>query len=71
MKPTVDAVASEHHEDFIVARLDIDDNPKTLKAYGVRSIPTYIVFRDGEVVAEFVGGLPKAAFAQRILDTLE
>ena len=71
MKPTVDAVASEHREKFIVARLDIDSNPKTLKEYGVRSIPTYIVFRDSEVVGKFVGGLPKAAFAQRIRDTLK
>ena len=71
MKPTVDAVASEHRENFIVARLDIDDNPKTLKKYGVRSIPTYIVFRDGELVGKFIGGLPKAAFVERILDTLK
>ncbi len=71
MKPTVDAVASEHRENFIVARLDIDDNPKTLKEYGVRSIPAYIVFRDGEVVGKFIGALPKAAFVQRILDTLK
>ena len=71
MKPTVDAVASEHREKFIVARLDIDNNPKTLKAYGVRSIPTYIVFRDGEVRGKFIGALPKAAFVQRILETLK
>ena len=71
MKPTVDAVASEHREKFIVGRLDIDNNPKTLKAYGVRSIPTYIVFRDGEVTGKFIGALPKAAFVQRILDTLK
>ena len=71
MKPTVDAVASEHREHFIVARLDIDNNPKTLKEYGVHSIPTYIVFRDSEVIGQFVGALPKADFVQRIRDTLK
>ncbi|MDE0397255.1 MAG: thioredoxin domain-containing protein [Candidatus Poribacteria bacterium] len=71
MKPTVDAVASEHRENFIVARVDVDDNPKTLREYEVRSIPAYIVFRDGEVVGKFIGALPKAAFVQRILDALK
>ena len=71
MKPTVDAVASEHRENFIVARVDVDDNPKTLREYEVRSIPADIVFRDGEVVGKFIGALPKAAFVQRILDALK
>lgn len=71
MIPTVDAVASEYRENFIVARLDIEKNRKTAREYGGRGIPAYIVFRDGEVVGKFVGAMPKAAFVQRILDMLK
>ncbi len=71
MKPTVDAVASEYRESFIIARLDVDKNRKTAREYGGQGIPAYIVFRDGEVVGKFVGAMPKAAFVQRILDTLK
>ncbi len=71
MKPTVDAVASEHSDSLIIARLDIDENPKTVSEYGVRAIPMYIVFQDGEVVAQIVGGMPKATLVERIFDALE
>ena len=71
MRPTVDAVASEYGEKFIIAKLDIDKNRKTARAYGGQGIPAYIIFRDGEVVGKFVGAIPKAAFVQRILDTLK
>ena len=71
MKPTVDAVASEYRESFIVAKLDIDKNRKTAREYGGQGIPAYIIFRNGEVVGKFVGAMPKAAFVQRILDTLK
>ena len=71
MKPTIDAVASEYREKFTVARLDIDKDRKTAREYGGQGIPAYIIFRDGEVVGKFIGALPKAAFVQRILDTLK
>ena len=71
MKPTVDAVASEHSDSLLIARLDTDQNPKTVSKYRVRAIPTYIIFQDGEVVGQIVGGMPKATFVQRIFDALE
>ncbi len=71
MIPTVEAVASEYRESFVVAKLDIDKNRETAKAYGGQGIPAYIVFRDGEVVGKFVGAMPQATFVQRILDTLK
>ena len=71
MIPTIEAVASEYRENFVVAKLDIDKNRETAKAYGGQGIPAYIVFRDGEVVGKFVGAMPQATFVQRILDTLK
>lgn len=71
MKPIVDAVASEQRDRFIVARLDIDRNPDTLRKYGVRSIPNYIIFKNGEVAGEFIGAMHKEVFVQRILDILK
>ena len=71
MRPTVDAVASEYRESFIIAKLDIDKNRKTAAKYGGQGIPAYIIFRDGEVVGKFVGAIPEAAFVQRILNALK
>ncbi len=71
MKPTVDAVASEHRETFITAQLDIDKNRETAAEYGGQGIPAYIVFRDGEVVGKFVGAMPQAEFVQKIFDILK
>ena len=71
MKPIVEEVALEHRDTFIVGRLDIDDNPQTTKAYKVNGIPAYIIFRDGAEAARIVGVVPKAVFAQRILDALQ
>ena len=71
MRPTVDAVASEYRESFIIAKLDIDKNRKTAREYGGQGIPAYIVFRNGEVIGKFVGAVPEAAFVQRILNILK
>ena len=71
MAPTVDAVASEYRDNFIVAKLDIDANRETNKKYGGNGIPVYIVFRNGEVIGSLLGAMPKQAFEQRILNILE
>lgn len=71
MKPVVEAVASEHSETFTVARLDIEANRQTTGTYRVQGIPTYIVFRDGEVVGRLVGAMPKASFVSGILGLLK
>ena len=71
MKPVVKAVASEHSETFTIARLDIEANRQTPGTYGVHGIPTYLVFRDGEVVGRLVGARPKASFVSGILGLLK
>ena len=71
MRPIVDAVAVGSRDTFITARLDIDKNPLTPRAYKVDDIPTYVVFRDGKEVARFAGPMPKPIFLQKILDALK
>ena len=54
-----------------MARLDIDVNRQTPRTYQVGGIPTYVVFRDGDVVGRLVGAMPKANFVSRILGLLK
>ena len=58
--PIVDEIAGERAESLDVFKLDVDANPEIAMRYGVSSIPTLLVFRDGEEVGRVVGALPKA-----------
>ena len=62
--PFLEDIASEMEARLDVVKLDIDDNPKTPGELGVRGIPTLMVFRDGEMVAQRVGAMPKSALKQ-------
>jgi thioredoxin 1 len=53
--PIVDEVADEMFSKANVCKLNIDENPKTAKKYGIQSIPTILIFRDGKPVHKFVG----------------
>ncbi len=50
---------SDERDDVVIAKLDIDSNPEAPTRYGVRGIPTMILFRDGQPAATKVGALPK------------
>jgi len=54
---------SDEMDDLTVAKLNIDDNPQTPTKYGVRGIPTLMLFKDGQVVATKVGAVPKGALS--------
>jgi thioredoxin 1 len=58
--PVLDEVASEYSDKVRVAKLNIDDNPATPPKYGIRSIPTLMLFKNGEVEATNVGAVSKA-----------
>ena len=62
--PFLEDIATEMEERLDVVKLDIDDNPRTPGELGVRGIPTLMVFRDGEMVAQRVGAMPKSALKQ-------
>lgn len=60
--PVLDEIADEMGEKVRIAKLNVDENQELAMQYGVRSIPTFILFKDGNVAESKVGALPKAAF---------
>lgn len=65
--PSVKEIAAEHGDNVKVVKIDIDENPMTPGRYGVMSIPTLMVFKDGQVVDRWVGAHPKDAIVARVL----
>jgi thioredoxin 1 len=61
--PVLDEIATEYAGKLKVVKLNIDDNPETPQHYGVRGIPTLMLFKDGEVEATKVGALTKSQLA--------
>lgn len=53
--PIVEEVAEEADQSVVVAKVDVDQAPKVAAQFGVRSIPTLVVLKDGELVEQFVG----------------
>ncbi len=58
--PSVDALAQEKAQQIKVVKVNIDENPNAPSKYGVRSIPTMLIFKGGKVVAQTVGAMPKS-----------
>lgn len=59
MSPTIDAVAAEYAGKVKVGKLNTDENQQTAMRFGIRSIPTILLFKGGKVVDQRVGALPK------------
>ena len=57
--PALEELATELSEKVTVAKVNIDENPATPTKYGVRGIPTLMLFKDGQVAATKIGALPK------------
>jgi len=58
--PVLDEIASEYAGKVKIAKINIDDNPNTPPKYGIRGIPTLMLFKDGEVEATKVGAVSKS-----------
>ncbi len=58
--PLIDTMATEYEGRIKVGKVNVDDNPATPGKYGVRGIPTVILLKDGKVVDQVVGAIPKA-----------
>ena len=70
MKPVVTAVALEYRDAFTFARLDVNTQPEKTIEYRIRGTPTYIVFKDGEMIDGFVGAMPSTKLVENILGIL-
>ena len=66
VSPVVEEIAREHEAQLAVGKLNVDDNPETARRYGVMSIPTLIVFKDGQEKARVVGARGKDAILREI-----
>ena len=66
--PILDEIASEYSDRIKVAKLNIDENPQTPPKFGIRGIPTLILFKNGTVEAQKVGAVSKSQLAA-FLDT--
>ncbi len=68
--PALEELAVEMADRMTVAKLNIDENPSTPSKYGVRGIPTLILFKGGEVAATKIGALPKGKLAAWLEEVL-
>src|SRR5712692_11573771 len=66
--PTLEEIASEHAGKLRIAKLNVDDNPQTAMRYNVMSIPTLMVFNDGEPVKRLVGAKGKGPLLQLLAE---
>jgi len=68
--PHLEELASEMSDEIKVVKVNIDDNPLTPTKYGVRGIPTLMLFKDGAVAATKVGALPKGKLVEWVQESI-
>jgi thioredoxin len=64
--PVLDELAAEANGRYQITKLNVDENPQVSGRFGIRSIPTMLIFKNGELVDTLVGALPKQAIATRL-----
>lgn len=64
--PVVEELAGEYEGKAKIAKINVDENPTMTAKFGVRSIPTLLVFKNGQVVDKQVGAVPKSVLAQKL-----
>jgi thioredoxin 1 len=64
--PVVEEIAKEYDGKLKVGKMDVDNNSQTPLTYGIRSIPTLMVFKGGKVVEQIVGAMPKKTLLDKL-----
>jgi thioredoxin 1 len=68
--PIVEELAREYDGKVRVAKVDVDENPGVAARYGIRSIPSILFFRGGQVVAQSIGAVPRAELEKKLKESL-
>ncbi|HOK06610.1 MAG TPA: thioredoxin [Syntrophales bacterium] len=68
--PVIEELAGEYGDRVVISKLNVDDNPKTSSKFGIRSIPTLLLFKDGKVVDSIIGVVPKGRIEEIIKKVL-
>jgi len=64
--PVVEELAGEYEGKAVIGKLNVDENPQVTARFGVRSIPTLLVFKGGQVVDKQVGAVPKSVLSSKL-----
>jgi thioredoxin 1 len=64
--PVVEEIAKEYNGKLKVGKLDVDNNPEVSMKFGIRSIPTLMVFKGGQVVEQIIGAMPKRTLLDKV-----
>lgn len=69
MGPIMERVASDHQESLTAIKVDVDEIPELAGQFGLRSVPTLLLFKDGKVIDGQVGSMPKEAVSTWLYET--
>jgi thioredoxin 1 len=66
VSPIVEELAKEYEGRAVVGKLDVDNNPNVSAQFGIRNIPTLLIFKNGQIVDKQVGAVPKSVLAAKL-----
>jgi thioredoxin 1 len=69
--PVVEEIAKEYDGKLKVGKVDVDANQQYAAKYGIRSIPTLLIFKDGKVVDQIIGAVPKPMITQKLASVVQ
>ena len=70
MGPSIDELSAEYEGKALIGKVDVEENNDLAEKYAIRSVPTIIFFKDGEMVDKQVGAVPKAVLESKIKNLL-
>ena len=70
VSPAVSQIAEDLKDHIKVGKMNVDENPKTSQIYQIMSIPSLKVFKDGKILGEMVGAMPKAVIEKKIKEII-